>query len=61
MQKATIVTQEWDKTFLQSSLVKHRKVVFHNRYGIELVGISTLPKIPQLVWQPLRFAAHSGR
>lgn len=44
MQKATIVTQEWDKTFPQSSLVKHRKVVFHNRYGIELVGDLYTPK-----------------
>lgn len=44
MQKATIVTQEWDKTFPQSTLVKHRKVVFHNRYGIELVGDLYTPK-----------------
>lgn len=44
MQKTTIVTQEWDKTFPQSSLVKHRKVIFHNRYGIELVGDVYTPK-----------------
>lgn len=38
MQKATIVTQDWDKTFPKSDKVNHRKVTFHNRYGIELVG-----------------------
>lgn len=32
------LTQEWDKTFPQSSKVEHRKVTFHNRYGITLVA-----------------------
>lgn len=44
MQKAKIVTQEWDKTFAQSAKVNHRKVTFHNRYGIELVGDLYSPK-----------------
>lgn len=44
MQKATIVTQEWDKTFPENERVSHRKVVFHNRYGIELVGDLYTPK-----------------
>lgn len=44
MQKAKIVTQEWDKTFAQSARVNHRKVTFHNRYGIELVGDLYSPK-----------------
>ena len=30
--------QEWDKTFPKSDKVSHSKVVFHNRYGITLVG-----------------------
>lgn len=33
-----IETPEWDKTFAKSEKVSHRKVVFRNRYGIELVG-----------------------
>lgn len=44
MQKAFIVTQEWDKTFPKSEKVNHTKVVFHNRYGIELVGDLYAPK-----------------
>lgn len=44
MQKANIVTQSWDKTFPQSEKVSHQKVLFHNRYGIELVGDLYTPK-----------------
>lgn len=44
MQRANIVTQEWDKTFPQSEKVSHQKVTFHNRYGIELVGDLYTPK-----------------
>lgn len=44
MQKANIVTQEWDKTFSKSEKVNHEKVVFHNRYGIELAGDLYTPK-----------------
>ena len=32
------LTREWDKTFPKSDLVDHRKVTFHNRYGIELAA-----------------------
>lgn len=32
------LTQEWDKTFPRSSNVEHRKVTFHNRYGITLAA-----------------------
>ena len=32
------MTQEWDKTFPKSNKVKHQKVTFHNRYGIELAA-----------------------
>ena len=38
MQKAKIVTQEWDKTFPESKQLDHKKVILHNRYGIELAG-----------------------
>lgn len=47
MQKAHIVTQEWDKTFPKSEKVNHQKVTFHNRYGIELVGDLYTPKAAQ--------------
>ena len=30
------LTEEWDKTFPKSERVNHRKVTFHNRYGITL-------------------------
>ena len=32
------LTQEWDKTFPKSDKVDHKKVTFHNRYGITLVA-----------------------
>ena len=28
------LTTEWDKTFPKSDKVDHKKVTFHNRYGI---------------------------
>ncbi len=34
----------WDKTFPKSEKVKHRKVVFHNRFGITLAGDLYEPK-----------------
>lgn len=33
-----ILTEEWDKTFPKSDKVYHRKVTFHNRYGITLAA-----------------------
>ena len=36
--------QEWDKTFPQSAQVDHRKVTFHNRYGITLAADLYRPK-----------------
>lgn len=36
--------QEWDKTFPESDKVNHRKVTFHNRYGITLAGDLYEPK-----------------
>ena len=38
------LTQEWDKTFPKSELVNYSKVVFHNRYGIELAADMYVPK-----------------
>ena len=36
--------QKWDKTFPQSDKVEHRKVIFHNRYGITLAADMYIPK-----------------
>ena len=38
------LTQEWDKTFPKSDKVDHRKVTFHNRYGITLAADLYTPK-----------------
>lgn len=38
MEKNLILTEEWDKTFPRSHKVNHRKVTFHNRYGITLAA-----------------------
>ncbi len=38
------ITQEWDKTFKLSDKVTHKKVTFHNRFGITLVGDLYEPK-----------------
>ena len=38
------MTQEWDKTFSKSDKVEHRKITFHNRYGITLAADLYQPK-----------------
>lgn len=38
------MTQEWDKVFTQSEKVNHRKITFHNRYGITLAADLYEPK-----------------
>lgn len=38
------LTNEWDKTFPKSEKVNHRKVTFHNRYGITLAADLYEPK-----------------
>ncbi|MGQ5708732.1 alpha/beta hydrolase [Lactobacillus sp. PSON] len=38
------LTTEWDKTFPKSDKVNHRKITFHNRYGIELAADMYTPK-----------------
>ena len=44
MEETLNLTQEWDKTFPKSEKVNHRKVTFHNRYGITLVADLYEPK-----------------
>ena len=38
MEETLQLTETWDKTFPQSDRVRHRKVTFHNRYGITLAA-----------------------
>ena len=38
------LTQEWDKTFPKSDKVDHKKVTFHNRFGITLAADMYIPK-----------------
>lgn len=38
------MTQAWDKTFPKSGKVSHRKITFHNRYGITLAADMYIPK-----------------
>ena len=38
------LTEKWDKTFPKSDKVSHQKVVFRNRFGIELVADMYTPK-----------------
>ena len=42
--KNWFLTKEWDKTFPKSGKVNHRKVTFHNRYGITLAADLYEPK-----------------
>lgn len=41
------MTQEWDKVFPKSGKVNHRKITFHNRYGITLAADLYEPKNAQ--------------
>ncbi len=47
MKEQLNLVQEWDKTFPKSEQVNHRKVTFHNRYGITLAGDLYEPKDSQ--------------
>ena len=38
------LTQEWDKVFPKSDKVDHKKVTFHNRYGITLAADMYAPR-----------------
>ena len=47
MEEKLHLTDKWDKTFPQSDKVNHRKVTFHNRYGITLAADLYEPKDAQ--------------
>lgn len=47
MEETLILTTEWDKTFPKSEKVNHRKVTFHNRYGITLAADLYAPRDTQ--------------
>ncbi len=44
MNEGLTLTNDWDKTFPKSDKVNHRKVTFHNRYGIALAADLYEPK-----------------
>ncbi len=44
MEEKLILTEKWDKVFPKSGNVEHRKVMFHNRYGITLAADMYVPK-----------------
>ena len=45
MKQELTLTQEWDKTFPLSDKVNHKKVTFHNRFGIILAADMYMPKV----------------
>ncbi len=51
------LTQTWDKTFPESEKVDHKKITFHNRFGITLAADMYIPKG---VKEPLPAIAVSG-
>ncbi|MDE6387910.1 MAG: alpha/beta hydrolase [Lachnospiraceae bacterium] len=44
MEEKLVLTTEWDKTFPKSEKVNHRKVTFHNKYGITLAADMYIPR-----------------
>ena len=44
MEERLHLTEEWDKTFPRDERTAHRKVTFHNRYGIALAADLYQPK-----------------
>ena len=55
------LTQEWDKVFPKSDKVDHKKVTFHNRYGITLAADLYTPKSVGASCPPLPSAVRSVR
>lgn len=43
MEKLSL-TQEWDKVFPKSKQIDHKKITFHNRYGVTLAADMYIPK-----------------
>lgn len=54
------LTAEWDKTFPKSDKVDHRKITFHNRYGITLAADMYIPKNAQGKFAALAVAGPFG-
>ena len=44
MEERLNLTHAWDKVFPKSEIVNHRKITFHNRYGITLAADMYTPK-----------------
>lgn len=44
MEQKLDLTEEWDKTFPQSDKVDHKKVTFHNHFGLTLAADMYTPK-----------------
>ena len=44
MEEKLYLCEEWDKTFPKSDKVNHKKITFHNRYGITLAADLYEPK-----------------
>ncbi|MCD8037436.1 MAG: alpha/beta hydrolase [Clostridiales bacterium] len=44
MEEKLNLTMEWDKVFPKSEKVDHKKITFHNRYGITLAADLYMPK-----------------
>ena len=44
MEEKLNLTQEWDKVFPKNEMVEHKKITFHNRYGITLAADLYMPK-----------------
>lgn len=44
MEEKLYLSKDWDKTFPKSDKVNHRKITFHNRYGITLAADLYEPK-----------------
>lgn len=42
--KELVLAQEWDKVYPRNEKVNHKKVTFHNRFGIELAADMFWPK-----------------
>lgn len=55
------LSTEWDKTFPKSEKVNHRKITFHNRYGITLAADMYIPVKSVDSLRRLPFADRSER
>ena len=53
MEENLNLTQEWDKTFPQSDKVDHKKITFHNRYGITLAADLYVPTLNTCISTPI--------